>query len=513
VSGDTELRHQSCLASSALPPHAARPPRVQLLSRAALRSARSALLPAIVLRGLIGLPWDIAHAHHPASNPTGHKEAPVEVAPEAEQPSITQLIPALGDFKKGLLDLGINFQLSYIQDTFGNPTGGVKQGATYGSVLYMAVDGDLAKLAGLPGATFRVNAYQIQGSNLSANNIFNFSTVSGLAARPTTRLFELWGEQKLFADMVSIRFGQLTADNQFFISEFGNSLFVNVTFGWSNLFIQDLPGGGGPNYPLATPGVRVKVAPTDQIALLAAIFNGDPAGTGFSGMQEIKDPSGTNFRVKDPPFVISEAQYKYNQEKDSQALAGTIKFGGWYHFGPFNDNHFGIDGRSLADPLSIGQPLVHLGDFGVYGVIDQMLWRLPGEGPKKGIGGFARVAASPSDRNLMNFYAEAGITFMGIWNQRPDDTFGCAVSYSQLSPSISALDRDTAFFAGEALPIRTYELALEVTYQAQIGPSWIVQPDFQYIFRPGGGVIDPVNPAVGRIPDAAVFGLRTSISF
>jgi porin len=478
-----------------------------------LRCIRSALFPVIVLIGLVALPYDIAHAHHPASNPTGHKESPVEVAPETDQLSITQLVPALGDLKKGLLGLGINFQLSYVQDTFGNPIGGVKQGATYGSVLYMAVDADLEKLAGLPGATFRVNAYQIQGRNLSAENILNFSTISGLAARPTTRLFEFWGEQKFFNDMASIRFGQLTADNQFFISEFGNSLFINVTFGWSNLFIQDLPGGGGPNYPLATPGIRVKMTPTNQIALLAAIFNGDPAGTGFSGLQEIKDPAGINFRLKDPPFLINEAQYKYNQETDSQDLAGTIKFGGWYHFGPFNDNHFGIDGRSLADPLSIGQPLVHLGDFGLYGVIDQMLWRLPGEGPKKGIGGFARIAASPSDRNLMNLYAEVGINFLGIWKQRPDDTFGCAVSYSQLSPSISALDREAAFFAGEALPVRTYELALELTYQAQIGPSWIVQPDFQYIFRPGGGVIDPVNPAVGRIPDAAVFGVRTSISF
>ncbi len=157
--------------------------------------------------------------------------------------------------------------------------------------------------------------------------------------------------------------------------------------------------------------------------------------------------------------------------------------------------------------MSNGQPLIHLGDFGVYGVIDQTLWRLPGEGPKKGIGGFARVAASPSDRNLMNFYAEAGVNFIGIWKQRPDDTFGCAAAFSQLSPSISALGRDTAFFAGEALPVRAYELALEVSYQAQIGPGWIVQPDFQYIVRPGGGVVDPINP------DAAVFGLRTTISF
>jgi porin len=110
----------------------------------------------------------------------------------------------------------------------------------------MAVDADLTKLAGLTGATFRVNAYQIQGRNLSADNIFNYSTISGLAARPTTRLFELWIEQKLFADTASLRIGQLTADNQFFLSEFGNSLFINVTFGWSNLFIQDLPGGGRP---------------------------------------------------------------------------------------------------------------------------------------------------------------------------------------------------------------------------------------------------------------------------
>lgn len=134
------------------------------------------------------------------------------VVPGADQPSITSIIPALGDFKKGLLDRGVNFQLSYIQDTFGNPIGGVKQGATYGSVLYMAVDADLARLAGLPGATFRVNAYQIQGRNLSESNIFNFSTISGFAARPTTRLFELWIEQKLFADMASIRIGQLTAE-------------------------------------------------------------------------------------------------------------------------------------------------------------------------------------------------------------------------------------------------------------------------------------------------------------
>jgi porin len=366
-----------------------------------------------------------------------------------EEPSITSLVPALGDFKKALLDRGVNFQLSYIQDTFGNPTGGVKRGASYGSVLYMAIDADLAKLAGLPGTSFRVNAYQIQGRNLSNTNIFNYSTISGFAARPTTRLFELWLEQKIFDERASVRIGQLTADNEFFLSEFASSLYANVTFGWSNLFIQNLPGGGGPNYPLATPGVRVEVDPTDNLTLRAGIYNGDPAGSEFTGLQEIADPHGTNFRVQDPPFMIGEAQYTYNQDAASEGLAGTVKLGGWVHVGPFDDNHVGIDGKSLADPTSIGQPRVHNGDFAVYGVIDQMLWRLPGEGPKKGIGGFARVAASPSDRNLMSFYAEAGVNFIGLWTERPDDTFGCAVAFSQLSPPLGALDRDTNFFAAK----------------------------------------------------------------
>jgi porin len=61
--------------------------------------------------------------------------------------------------------------------------------------------------------------------------------------------------------------------------------------------------------------------------------------------------------------------------------------------------------------------------------------------------------------------------------------------------------------------LRNFELVIELTYQAQIVAGWTIQPDFQYIFRSGGGVIDPLNPFVGRIPDAAVLVLRTAISF
>jgi porin len=434
------------------------------------------------------------------------------VLPPELQPTIASSVPALAEFKQAVFDLGYNLLFSYFADPWANPTGGVRQGAAYEGLLYMVLDADLAKIAGLDGLNFRASAYQIHGRQLSADNLFNLATIDSIEARPTTRLFELWIEKK-FSDFARIRIGQLSADNQFFISEFGNSLYVNSTFGWPTIFHADLPGGGGPNYPLATPGVRIKVTPNDQLAFLVGLYNGDPAGSGFTGLQEIKDPAGINFRLKDPPLLMAEVQYGYNQDKAASGLAGTIRFGGLYHFGKFNDQLFDVDGQSLAAPASNGIAKTYRGNYSLYGVIDQMLWRLPGDDPKKGVGAFARVAGTPMDRNLVDFYAEAGINFMGLWDKRPDDNFGIASSLTHLSPNVRELDAEKALFTKIPLPLRNYELVFELTYRAQVISGWTVQPDFQYIFHPGGGTIDPVNPFVGRIPDAAVFGLRTQISF
>jgi porin len=436
---------------------------------------------------------------------------PNEALPPNLPPSIASSIPVLAQFKKELLHLGYNLQLNYAGDVLGNPTGGVKQGATYEGLLQMAVDGDLDRIAGLSGATFHVNAYVIHGRGLSKNNIFNFLTITDIEALATTRLYEAWFEQALFGGMASLRIGQLGADTEFFISDFG-ALYFNATFGWPNIWAADLPSTG-PNYPLATPGIRLKVTPNDQTTLLAALFNGDTSGAGFTGLQEILDPAGINFRLRDPPFLVAEVQYKYNQDTSSAGPAGTARLGAWYQFGSFADQRFGTDRLSLADPLSIGTPLNHRGDYGVYGIIDQMVWHLPGNDPKRGAGVFARVSASPSDRNVVDFYADGGINFSGLWDKRPGDIFGLAAAYSPVSPSVSGLDSDKVFFAKTPLPIRDYEMALELTYQAQILPGFLVQPDFQFIFHPRNGAIDPINPAIGRIPDAAVLGIRTAIKF
>lgn len=450
-----------------------------------------------------------AHAENPAAgsplyDPLSH--------PLSAETSIAPLDPRLYEFKKALLDLGYNFQVNYTGEVLGNPTGGVKQGATNEGLLEMGIDGDLNRIAGLKGASFHINAFEIHGRGLSTFNIFNFSTVSNIEARATVRLFEAWFDQELFGGLASIRFGQLAADTEFLASDF-DALYWNGAFGWPTLTTFDLPGTG-PGYPLATPGVRLKIKPDDHAALLIGLFNGDPSGAGLdTSATEIKNCCGINFRLKDPPLLIGEAQFTYALPITAQGLAGKVRIGGWQHFGQFNDRFFATDGLPLANPASNGLPLVHLSDQATYGIIDQMLWRAPGDDPWKGIGFFVLGMTSPPDRNLVSVEVEAGVNFMGLWDKRPNDSFGAAFCYNRVSPSVGASDRVSGSVSGLPVPVRDYEILFEATYQAQIVPGFAVQPDFQYVFHPGGGAIDPLNPFAGRIPDAAVFGLRTVMKF
>ena len=69
-----------------------------------------------------------------------------------------------------------------------------------------------------------------------------------------------------------------------------------------------------------------------------------------------------------------------------------------------------------------------------------------------------------------------------------------------------------SFQSDGATPIRSNERFIEVTYQAQVTPWLQIQPDFQYLVAPGGGVANPNNPAK-KLGNAVIFGLRSNITF
>jgi porin len=414
----------------------------------------------------------------------------------------------LGLLPNPFADKGVKFSATYIADVLGNPTGGLHQGAVYEGRLNLAIDVDLAKLAGAHGLSFHANVFQIHGRGLSRDEIGNIMLASSIEALATTRLYEAWFEQKWAGDKYSIRAGQLAADAEFITSKY-TDVFINATYGWPAITATNMPSGG-PSPPLAAMGARLKAELSPNVTVLAAIFDGDAAGPGAGDPQE-RNRYGLNFRVNDPPLLLGEGQYAWNQAKDAKGLPGTAKLGGWYHAGLFDDQRFAANGLSQADPNASGGPAQLRADFGVYAVFEQQVLKIAGS-DERGVGVFTRISGSPDDRNLIDFYADGGVNVQGPLAARPNDKLGLGFAYARISNRARDLDHDFEVLAHDGRPVRDAERLLSLGYLAEIRKGWVVHPSFQYIVHPGGGyVLDAGVPrAVGN---AAVLGVRTVLKF
>ncbi|MBX9926224.1 MAG: carbohydrate porin [Hyphomicrobiaceae bacterium] len=435
-----------------------------------------------------------------ATVPTLADEGKKDGPPGVPSASIATSLPQNGDptgARAALAGRGITGGVNYIGEVFGNTSGGIKRGAIYDGRLEVYLDVDFEKLSGWNGLTFHVNGYQIHGDGLTANNVGNLFPVSYIEATPATRLFEAWFEQQLAGDKATVRFGQLAADSEFFTSETAGQ-FINSTFGWASSFAESLPSGGAA-YPLATPGVRVYVAPTEALAFRVAAFNGDPAGPRCAGDPQRCNNNGLDFRLQDPVFLIAEAQIKYNQDKSARGLPGILKLGAWQHFGKFDDRR--LDTAGVPFGISGNDPRGLDGNSAFYAVIDQQVYAGANE---SAVHVFARVTGAEGDRNDIDWYVDGGVKFSGFVPGRPDDTFGVAGAYAQISNRARGADRDAGAI------VRDYEAMIEASYTAQIISGWTLQPDFQYIWHPGGRVDDGTGKPIA---DAAVFGLRTSVNY
>ena len=417
-------------------------------------------------------------------------------------PSIATSLPQNDNasrIRKWMSDRGINYTFIYTNDVLSNLSGGNKRGTIDQGLLEGRLAIDLEQLAGWHGLTMYSNVFQIHNTGrMLRDYVGGINTIAAIEAMPTTRLSELWLEQKFLDGAASFRFGQLTADTEFFSSDL-SSMFLQSD--WPTIAAVDLPSGG-PAYPLSTPGVRLKFDPTKDVSLLFAVFNGNPAGPG-PGDEQARDRYGLNFRLSDPAFAIAESQFRKNQGKEDSGLATTLRVGGWVHLGEFNDQRYANNGLPLANPASSGIPATHFGNFGIYGVIDQQIYRLPHGESDSGISIYSRASLSPSDRNLVDTYIDGGIVFAGLIPTRAKDRFGAGFIYARFSDSVSGFDQDQIAYTGVPGSLRDREISVELTYVAQVISGWSVQPDVQYISHPNG--------QAGR--DAKVVGIRSTLNY
>jgi porin len=402
-------------------------------------------------------------------------------------PSVATSLPYNGDptgIRKLMAAYGVTFNFIYTNDVLGNVNGGLRRGVIDQGKLEYNMTVDFEKLTGWQGLSLYTNGFLIHNTGrIRRDYVGGINTIAAIEAVPTGRLSELWLEQSFWNGGASLRAGQLAADVEFFFADAG---FMFLQTDWPTISAVNLPSGG-PAYPLSTPGVRLKVEPSKNISVLAAVFNGDPAGPGTEGDEQLRNKYGVNFRVKDPPLAIVEAQLRTNHGKTDTGLATKLKLGAWTHFGKFDDKRLADDGTLLADPEGSGEPLKRRGNNGIYGVLEQQLYRPQGGDADSGVTVFGLASGSPQDRNLINFWFQTGLVFAGMIPNRPDDKVGAIFEYARYSNSVRGFERDEIAFSGVPEVIQDFEANLEVSYLAQIVPGWSVQPVLTYVWHPDGG--------------------------
>lgn len=430
------------------------------------------------------------------------------------------LLGDMGGLRTWLYKYGITFDLEEYDELWGNVSGGTGGKPAYEGVTAPTIRVDLEKLIGLKGGLFNVSALQTRGRSISQEQLSVYNPVSGFEADRSTRLFELWYQQSFFHDKLDIKIGQQDLDTEFLISDYG-ALYLNANFGWPMAPSVNLYGGG-PAWPLASPAIRFRYRPTNQLTVLFAAADDNPSGHSFYNSKDPTDQSvhkdGANFNMGGGALLIAELQYAINPQPDDMStvtenpgLPGIYRLGGFYDTGRFPDQRYDTNGNLLASPDSNGNARMHRGNWMIYGIVDQMIWR-PSLGSPTSLGVFVRPTFNMGDRNMVSFAIDAGLNLKAPFKGRNNDTVGLAWGMGRTSSGQRAYDRDLRYFnGGRYQPISGNEHHIELTYQAQITPWMVLQPDLQYIINPSGGVLN--TNTYKKVGNEVVFGLHSNISF
>lgn len=405
-------------------------------------------------------------------------------------------------------DRGVDVGLTYTGEVFGLLSGGATTGASYEDLIDLEVNADLEKLMGWTGGTAHLSLYQIDnGGRNAADLVGSLTDPSNIDATPTFRLFTAYLEQAL-GRAGSVRVGQIAADDEFLISSTAAPLIAS-TFGWPGIAAADFPRGG-PAYPLATPGARLTLNPTNETRIMGAVFSGDPAGEcPLLQNPQSCNPHGTTFSFTGGAMVMGELQLRPNGSHEDET--GTAyRIGGWYHSGDHPDQAIGNgnDGTIVSIAENPASPIEHQGNWGLYAVVDQVLW----QSDTARVMAFWRGGIAPPDRNFVSWYLDGGLGIAGLVSGRPDDVLTFGVAHTNVSRAEAALVRSAWRLFGYPTKVRSGNIVFELTYTAKLTQWWTLQPDLQYITYPGVAPIGP-DGLPRPVDDALLLGLRTTVAF
>ncbi len=390
-----------------------------------------------------------------------------------------------GGLRTRLNKAGIIPTLTYVTDIQGNPVGGDKKGFKYFHNIGLDIVFDMEKLAGWKGGRFHIAASQRSGSSLTRRDIKNTFNVAQVCCGATYKLVNFSYQQSLFEDKLNIRLGRISGGDEFLSSPLywlfvqngidGNPVGIFLNVGFSA-------------YPNATWGVRVRTRPTKDFYIMAGLYNANP--------ERIKNKKhGADLSFDDPYLIIAETGYHMNEFLHSPGLPGNYKIGAYYQTGDF---------KNFSNPGSTKN-----GNFGFYILLDQMIYKEKGGVGLKadqGLQPFVSLLFAPdSEINTFPFFLNGGLVYKGLIPGRDTDYAGLAIIYGKYSNKLKAPTPEPTEFSliSEITGSEDFEMVLEWMYKIQLTQWLNIQPDIQYVIKPGG---------TGDIPNALVIGFQLGVS-
>ena len=353
---------------------------------------------------------------------------------------------------------GVSFGFAYTAESISLLSGGLSNRAShYLDNVDLQFEIDTEGLGLWAGGT--LSAYFLSNSGADPSlAVGDAQVTSNIEAYDSQRLYELWYNQALFGGALEILVGLHDLNSEYYTVETGG-LFNNSSFGIGANLSGNVSVG---IFNVAALGTRVKVAPMENLVILASVYDGDPGdpAVNYNGITIDWDPS-------QGLMSIIEAQLEPQTAGFESGIPQAYRLGGWYHSADFE--LIGTDTTEIVQ-----------GNYGVYFSIDQPISR--------SVSGFVHGGFAVGNRSPVPSYLGMGfqITPGKRWlvSQRFEETFGLAIG--------------SAFIQEE----NNNELVIEATWQIQINEYLSLKPDLQYVINPGG---------VSSSKNVLVFSLRTEI--
>lgn len=340
-----------------------------------------------------------------------------------------------------------------------------QRGVRYMDIVDLVVAADLERVAGWRGMTALVDVLNAKGGR--ANNIAN--TLQGVdnseVSSNQTRLFQAWVQQSFAGDRLSLLVGRYDLNSEFYHNDAAAPL-IAPAFG-----IGSELASTGPNGPSIFPQTELAVRLRATGPVRAE------GGQAYAQAAVVRAPRGVADDGPRTALLVAEAGW---QGRTSVAL------GGWGY--TRSQPRITPPGVSVAD----GRAASH----GVYLLVERDLaGRADAPGHWRA---FGRMGLSDGRTTPFAGGWQLGVTGQGVVAGRPDSLLSLGASSGALSGHYRRGN------PVDASPLAMAESTIELTYADRVTSFLRLQPDVQYVRRPGG---------VRDRPDALVVVLRAAIDW